>query len=251
MPKLKNIPKENVIGFAFEPPIFLGLSLEFVEYAEKYIHKYYIGDKYDLPDVFVEKRSFMWHITPLKYIPEKQNIISIMVSEKNEAPGHKYRHMLVQRILSMNLPIDIYGRGCDLYNSYKNTNDSSNQSNSIFPFLPKKQNKDPRIKGSFNELEPYESYQFHICIENYKTSHYLSEKIINPLLCGTVPIYWGCKNINSYFPNNVIQLSGVIDTDIKLLTNIIKNPEQYKLNIDVNNIKDRVNLLKNLDEVFS
>ena len=48
MPILKNIPKQNVVGLAFEPPVFLGLSLDFVEYAEKYLKAYFIGDKYDL-----------------------------------------------------------------------------------------------------------------------------------------------------------------------------------------------------------
>ena len=51
MPELK-IPKENVIGLAFEPIPFLGLNSKFVEYAKKYIGKYFIGDKLDLPEPF-------------------------------------------------------------------------------------------------------------------------------------------------------------------------------------------------------
>lgn len=250
MPVLKNIPKENVVGLAFEPPIFLGLSLEFVEYAEKYLKAYFIGDKYDLPDVFVEKASYMWHTPPLNYIPVKKNIMSIMISEKNNAPGHKYRHMLVQRILKMNLPIDIYGRGCSYYDSFTSGNQIKNMSNSIFSFLPKKSVKDPRIKGTFTEIEPYESYVFHICIENFSTSNYYSEKIMNPLLCSTTPIYWGCRNINNYFPDSTIALSGVIETDILMLTNILKSPDEFKKTIDVDMVKKRINLLQNLDNVF-
>ena len=41
-----------------------------------------------------------------------------------------------------------------------------------------------------------------------------------------------CKNIHSYFPNSVVSLSGSIDNDILMLTNILKNPEEYKKNID-------------------
>jgi len=251
MPILKNIPKQNVVGMAFEPPIFLGLSLDFVEYAEKYLGAYFIGDKYDLPDVFVEKAGYMWHTPPLNYLPVKKNIMSIMISEKNNAPGHKYRHMLVQRILSMNLPIDIYGRGCSFYDSFNSGTKIQNSSNSIFPFLPKKNTKDPRIKGTFTEIEPYESYEFHICIENFSTSNYYSEKIMNPLLCSTTPIYWGCRNIENYFPDSSIPLSGVIDSDIMMLTNILKNPAEFKKNIDVDAVKKKINLLQNLDRVFS
>ena len=252
MPILKNIPKQNVVGLAFEPPVFLGLSLDFVEYAEKYLSAYFIGDKYDLPDVFVEKSSYMWYTPPLNYLPIKKNIMSIMISEKNSAPGHKYRHMLVQRILSLNLPIDIYGRGCSLYDSFNTgTKNLQTSTTSIFPFLPKKSMKDSRIKGTFTEIEPYESYHFHICIENFSTSHYYSEKIMNTLLCSTTPIYWGCKNIDSYFPDSSIRLSGVIETDIMMLTNILKNPDMFKKTIDVDMVKKRINLLKNLDNIFS
>lgn len=249
MPVLKNIPKKNVIGLAFEPPLFLGLSIEFVEYAEKYISKYIIGEKYDLPLPFIERQSYLFYTPPLNYIPQKTKCMSIMVSEKNNAPGHKYRHMLVQRILSQNLPIDIYGRGCEKYTSnYINMN--TNDNNIIFPFISKKKYIDPRLKGKFKEIEPYESYNFHICIENYKTNEYFSEKIINSLLCGATPIYLGCKNIESYFPNSVIQLSGIIDKDVLLLSHILQNPNQYKKNIDIDSIKNKINILKNINNIF-
>lgn len=251
MPLLKDIPKENVIGLAYEPPVFLGLCLEFVEYAQKYISKYYIGNKYDLPDPFVESYAFMTFNTPLTYLPIKNNnTMSIVVSRKAMAPGHRYRHILVQRILSMNLPIDIYGNGSNYYKQIV-TNNTANaaQTNSIFPFLPNNIS-DSRIKGDFVDIEPYKTYDFHICIENFKTSHYFSEKIINPLLCSTTPIYWGCENIHSYFPNTAIILSGIVDKDIEIIKNVLNNPSSYKINIDVDSVKNKVNLLKNLDKVF-
>ena len=46
---LLNIPKENVIGLAFEPPYFLGVNQRFIDYANKYIGTYYIGEKNNLP----------------------------------------------------------------------------------------------------------------------------------------------------------------------------------------------------------
>jgi hypothetical protein len=159
--------------------------------------------------------------------------MSIMVSKKEFAPGHKYRHLLVQRILSSHLPIDIYGKGSEYYKSLcvSNTNVSC-------------------IKGEFVDIEPYSTYDFHICIENYKTSHYFSEKIINPLLCSTTPVYWGCENIESYFPGNAILLTGSVDADMEILKNVLLNPAEYKRNIDVDSIKNKMNLLKNLDKLF-
>ena len=90
------------------------------------------------------------------------------------SPGHKYRHILVQNILKSNLPIDIYGNGCKYYNNIN----------------------DPRIKGEFNDTTLFDNYKFHICIENFQTPHYFSEKIMDPLICNSIPIYLGCNNIN-------------------------------------------------------
>ena len=225
MPNLNNIPKENVIGLAFEPIPFLGLSQSFIEYVQKHVSKYYIGDKYDLPDPFVEHFGYMWHSRPRKEIVDKPNIMSIVVSKKQSAPGHMYRHVLIEQIIKLGLPIDIYGHGSNLY-SYN------------------------RIKGSFNDAEPYEKYLYSICIENYQCNHYFSEKIITPLMYNCMPIYIGCKNIDTYF-DNIIKLTGNIDEDMLLLIKIITKPFQYYTpTYNEKNIKT-VNLIENVEKLYS
>ena len=224
MPELK-IPKENVIGLAFEPIPFLGLTKQFIEYAKKNIGKYYIGDKYDLPEPFIEHFGYMWHSRPPTEILNKPNLMSIVVSTKRSAPGHIYRHTLIEQIIQLRLPIDIYGHGSKQY-SY-NT-----------------------IKGSFNDAEPYENYSYSICIENYQCNHYFSEKIITPLLYNCMPIYLGCKNIDSYF-DNIINLTGDVKQDILLIIKIITSPRQYyKPTYNEKNIKT-VNLIENLEKLYS
>ena len=85
MPEIpNNIPKENVIGLAFEPFPYLGLSATFIEYATKYIGKYYIGDKKNLPECFKEHYAYMPHITPLKIIPNKTKTMSLIFSNKSK-----------------------------------------------------------------------------------------------------------------------------------------------------------------------
>ena len=221
------IPKHNVIGLAFEPFPFLGLSATFIRYAIDNIHKYYIGDlPPGLPDLFVAGNAFLTYNTPPKVIPTKTRPLSIMVSQKRYAQGHIYRHTLVQAILASDLPIDIFGRGCA---DYANTND-------------------PRLKGDFDQNDNilYETYNYHIAIENYRSQHYFSEKIINPLLCSTIPVYLGCVNIQQYFPDNVILLSGDVERDMELLRDIIASPEKYHRDINIDIIEDRVNLLTKL-----
>jgi len=241
---LPGIPKENVIGIAFEPPVFLmndSQFPQFVEYAKRYISKYFIGSTdgdylhHKLPLPFMQQYSFMWHITPphLSNIDstKKPNKMSIMVSDKTQAPGHAYRHALVKEILKSDLDIHIYGRGCRLYNSLN----------------------DPRIKGEFTDNEPYESYQFHICIENFQTPCYVSEKYTNCVLWGTVPIYWGATEIDSMFPKITVTLSGIISNDMSMIRNIISESDRYfSMNpISQDEIRPKINFLKNLDDIFS
>jgi len=223
MPELK-IPKENVLGLAFEPIYFLGLTSEFVDYAKKHIGRYFIGDKFDLPEPFVEHFAYMWHSRPPSEISFKNKIMSIIVSEKQFAPGHLYRHQLVQKLIELNLPIDIYGHGSNQY-------------------------KYNRIMGQFNDAEPYETYSFSICIENTICNHYFSEKIITPLMYNCMPIYLGCKNLNNYLENVVI-LNGDVQKDIQVIIAILNNPfRYYKKTYTEKNIK-AVNLIENLPNIF-
>jgi hypothetical protein len=41
-------------------------------------------------------------------------------------------------------------------------------------------------------------YRYSVVIENVRERHYFSEKLIDAILCKTVPIYWGCPNIGDY-----------------------------------------------------
>jgi hypothetical protein len=224
MPELK-IPKENVIGLAFEPIYFLNLTHEFIEYAKNHIGRYFIGDKFHLPNPFIEHFAYMWHSRPLNEITYKNKIMSIIVSEKQFAPGHFYRHQLVQKIIELNTPIDIYGRGANKY-SYGN-----------------------RIMGTFDDVEPYETYLYSICIENTVCNHYFSEKIMTPLMYNCMPIYHGCKNIDNYV-ENIVKLEGNIDKDILTILSIINNPNKYyKKTYTEKNIK-AVNLIENLPNIF-
>ena len=104
------------------------------------------------------------------------------------------------------------------------------------------------MKCGFNQDDNilYAGYNYHIAIENYRSRHYFSEKIINPLLCGTIPVYLGCVNIEQYFPENVILLSGDVERDMELLSDIIASPEKYHRDINIEHIENRVDLLANL-----
>jgi hypothetical protein len=222
----------SINHFSFNDLQFLNINDSFIEYAQKYIGTYFIGDKLNLPEPFVESNGFLCYNLPRNdlVLSNKPKRMSIMVSQKEFAPGHKYRHQLVREILLRNLPIDIYGRGCS---KYMNINDS-------------------RLKGVFeNNLEMLYDYEFTICVENFVSNHYFSEKVIDPLLCNTMPIYLGCTNIESYFPEQTVCLSGELKKDIQLIIHILSHPEKYRKTIDIPLVKSKVFLLKNIKNLFS
>jgi len=225
-----NIPKKNVIGISTEPNKFLFENSEkkqsFIEYAQNNISKYYVGDKEDLPDPFVEGQTFYIYNKTHFYSNPKNKFCSIVLSDKTWTSNQVYRHKLVERILQTDLPIDIYGGGTYLYEKYN----------------------DKRVKFAFKGTPddphgtiPFENYKFHICIENTSSNNYFSEKISNPLLSNNVPIYYGCKKIDDYFNIN-IKLNGDLEHDINLLTDVYKNQENY-LNNNNNKYEDIIEKL--------
>jgi hypothetical protein len=140
--------------------------------------------------IFKQHYMYMNHNKP-NYSLSKPKIMSLIISEKLWTNGHIYRHIIANEILNTDLPIDIYGRGCFIHKiSELRSNEDINM-------------VDDRIKGIFECEEPYLDYKFHICIENFQLDDYFSEKIINPLVTNTIPIYLGCKNIKKYFPDVV------------------------------------------------
>ena len=43
-------------------------------------------------------------------------------------------------------------------------------------------------------------------IENMREPNYFSEKLVDAVLCSTVPIYWGCPNLDRFVdPDGIIQ----------------------------------------------
>jgi hypothetical protein len=229
-----NIPKENVIGLTQEPFIYKKYN-NYENYCKEHCKKFYVGNcNNKLADPFVEKYPYMLPMINFKTYydnnVEKTKILNFVYSNKNENnPNflYNYRHLLGENILQNYLPVDIYGGSTDnLKNYYNRIN----------------------IKDSFdweNVHEIYKDYKFSIAIENCREPEYFSEKIIIPLLCGCVPIYLGCFNIDKYFKDYIIKLTGNIDEDIVIIKNILDNPDKYYKKIDVEKIQEIIHL-KNL-----
>ncbi len=94
---------------------------------------------------------------------EKTKDVCMIVSDKNESEGHKLRHKIAKEFGDR---IDVYGP------SYQ------------------------KFDRKFNVLK---DYRYCVVVESVRMDYYFSEKIIDPISVGTIPIYWGCPSIDKYF----------------------------------------------------
>lgn len=100
----------------------------------------------------------------------KSKGLSIIDSGKRLTSYHNFRVDLINNITSKYKNVDLYGK--------------INQN-----LLPERDKKDGLL-----------DYKYNLAIENGITDFYFSEKICDPILCLTMPIYSGCKSIDKFFP---------------------------------------------------
>jgi hypothetical protein len=96
----------------------------------------------------------------------------------------------------------------------------------------------PQFRPLDYKLDAMKDFQFHVCIENVSNNSYFTEKIVDCFATGTIPIYWGCKNISNYF-----NTKGIIEVDdYDELVHVLDNYEKFE--IDQNAIKENFEISK-------
>lgn len=101
----------------------------------------------------------------------KTEMCSLIASAKRNSTGHKLRHAVVDWLRQGDHPVAVMGRG------YR-------------PFEAKSDGLAP--------------FRYSVVIENVQEPNYFSEKLVDAVLCGTVPIYWGCPNLEQFFDTRAI-----------------------------------------------
>jgi len=125
---------------------------------------------------------------------DKTKMMSLIYSWKNWTEGHKLRHLIA------NIPdtgIDLYGDGSPHPIKYKE--------------------------------EALIDYQFSITIENSRSKYYFTEKLLDCFAVGTIPIYWGCKNIGDFFDERGILQFETIDDLVRIFNEINDHPNLYNM----------------------
>lgn len=135
-----------------------------------------------LPQWWIDKPFNEILDMPFTNKPKK---FSCIISGKRITPGHKQRYDFVKKFCEK-YPndIDVYGRGLsreEFGDSYKGVIEDN---------------------GTLCKWKGLGDYKYSLCIENYREKNYFTEKLIDAYLAWSMPIYFGCSNMDVLFPQN-------------------------------------------------
>jgi len=214
----ENIPLDKkVIFFGREPK-----AVRFYQYNEPnlFLSFHHENNNTWLPQTWWLSYSYDY-LTNLKITDlKKTKNISVIDSGKQLLLNHKIRVKTITKYAEK-YPIDVYG----------------NINNNPLPARSKE-------SGLLD-------YRYNLCIENCNTDYYFSEKIIDPLLAWTMPIYYGCNKISKFLPpGSYIEVNPNDSSCVDQIKDIVSS-DYFEQNIDAiaearNLILNQYNLLPTL-----
>ena len=100
-----------------------------------------------------------------------------------------------------------------------------------------------------DKIKFYSSYKFSIAMENSEGDGYITEKIIDSFISGTLPIYYGDYNLDEYInPKSYILIKDEKNIK-KKIKYIIEIDNDYKKYLKI--LKEKVLINENIDELIS
>ena len=132
--------------------------------------------------------------------------------------GHQFRLDCLNKIQQENLNVDLYGRGINEIDS---------------------------------KLQGLKDYRFCIAMENDYANNYFTEKLLDCMLSGTIPIYHGCKNIEKYFDVNGIITFETVDELTDILNNLTKKDYTSRLSSIQKNYEIALTWWEDNDRLFN
>lgn len=124
---------------------------------------------------------------------KKTKNMSLIASAKRSTIGHRLRHEIADWCISGALDVDLLG----------------------LAYLPIDTKEDGLL-----------DYRYSVIIENSRENGYFTEKLIDCLLCDTVPIYWGAQDIGHYFEVRGMMVCETAEQVRQAIANA--GPDDYK-----------------------
>ena len=195
---IDNVNSKIKLGWLHEPRPLHDLQQKRYKKAEEIIDKFNYILTYDneLLNKYPDKTIYtvdngIWLDDKFNKVHPKTKLVSMIYSWKNWIEGHQLRHKIAK-----------YATGIDLYGTGANK----------------------EING---KEEGSADYKYSIIVENNRTDHYFTEKIMDCIATGTIPIYWGCPNIGDYFNDKGILSFEKIE-DLADIFKTITKPGHYE-----------------------
>jgi hypothetical protein len=161
----------------------------------------YDTDILKLPNAVLFEFGCPWIMRNEYNYPDKTFGVSTVVSDKKMSAGHFLRHELWSRQNEITIPRTFF---------------------KSFYGAPFGFSNNPVLGVS---KYPLFDRQYCIIIENTKSDYYFTEKLLDCLICKTIPIYWGANKISKYF-DGIIQVDSA--TQIIELCNSFKADDYEK-----------------------
>ncbi|MDD1705764.1 MAG: glycosyltransferase family 10 [Methanoregulaceae archaeon] len=166
-------PPENVWAVMQEPYIkgvFEWMVRGHSQYSKVFTHHVFSDDQRYIPS----QPCLPWHVnrtfdelTAATIPGKKAKTASWISSDMTLFPGHVKRMEFLRALKQSLLETDFFGRGINF------------------------------VEDKWDALAPYK-YSF--AVENSSSKDYWTEKVGDCFLCFTLPIYYGCTNLEDYFP---------------------------------------------------
>jgi len=176
-------PGKKVIQVRQEPPAIqpyrrMGCADIYVDYENSTHATFWFIDKpYDFLDRLGPKDL------------EKHRECSAIFSSK-----YGWRNSFFASLASRNINIDFYGKDID-------------------QIIQNERYKGPINQNKLCKYTGLSTYHKSVAIENSSYPNYFTEKLVDCLLTWTLPIYWGCPNLDDFFPPDAVRLIDLNDIE--------------------------------------
>ena len=130
--------------------------------------------------------------------PQKTKTISTVCSDKTQKHTLHHRRYHFTQVLKAKLPeLDVFGHG---------------------------------VRDMDDKAIALDDYRYHIAIENYSGRHHWTEKLSDAFLGFTLPFYYGCSNLEDYFPPESFIEIDIFDVEksYRIISNAIRSNQYEK-----------------------
>jgi len=160
------------------------------------------------PQVYYDHQILPWYVhktydelCSMTSFDKKQSI-SLVTSNKRFSKGHEHRYKFSLALKEyFGNRLDMYGRG---------------------------------IRDFDDKWDVLAPYKYSIAIENFSSKYYVTEKLTECFLSYTFPFYYGCTNIDEYYPKESYEWIDITDIDgsISLIERVLQTPHHYSTHLD-------------------